>query len=519
MRADVLLLRPSGKETDSRLFAMEQLGLSYVASFARANGLSVEIIDGFLDPIRYEQRLSCIADDEYRVIGYPVYEETLRRVAEDVARLRERTRITHVTIGNHLATFRAREILQQFSQFDSAIRGEGEETLTELVKTLSTRADLKSVLGLTYRANGFICENPPRPNWEDLDTLPFPARDTLPLVIKAGNAPLLYSSRGCNARCTFCSVHKFFRSSPNGMWRGRSPGNVVDEMEQLKERFGITEFAFADEQFLGHGVTGTSRAMGIAEEILRRGLRCKWYIETRSSDVSLPLFRILRDSGLHAVFMGMESGFDPALKAFKKGIRASQHLRAIEILQELEILPSVGFIMFRPETTMEELTCNLAFLERIGCGEITGLVTQLKVYAGTDLEGVLGKDARSGQARGWAFVDPQVEQCFHLLMDSADFITASYNEFARVRRMGVLTYSECLDLQRVLNHGPIAAARDILQEIVTRNIPYLELRAAARVQFKTACEDFLRILWLTESLGRTRYTEEGIKLLNPMSLC
>jgi len=124
-------------------------------------------------------------------------------------------------------------------------------------------------------------------------------------------------------------------------------------MEQLIDRFGVSEFAFADEQFLGHGTSSTNRAIAIADEILRRGLNCKWYMETRSSDVSLPLFRKLRESGLRAVFMGIESGFDPALKSLNKGIRASQHMKAIEVLKELEILPSIGFIMFRPETTIE----------------------------------------------------------------------------------------------------------------------------------------------------------------------
>ena len=520
MKTDILLLRPKGKNNNSRLFATEQLGLSYIAAYARSRSLSAEIIDGFLEPDRYDRLISGIEDSDYRVIGYPLYEETLQRVASDVARIRRRAPKVHITVGNHFATFRASSLLQEFPQFTSAIRGEGEQTLAELVQAIIEGTDMRSIQGLTFRENEILVTNEPRPNIENLDDLPFPARDTLPLVIAAGNAPLVYSSRGCNARCIFCSVHKFYRSSPGGMWRGRSPKSVVDEMEQLRERFGVSEFAFADEQFLGHGTAGKDRAVGIAEEIMRRGLRCKWYIETRSSDVSLPLFRKLRDSGLHAVFMGVESGYDPALKALNKGIRTSQHIDAIEILKELEILASIGFIMFRPETTIEELRCNLEFLGQISCGEVTALVTQLKSYEGTDLARILGPSTVKRQyGRKWEFVGHRVEECFEILMESADTLTASYNEFARVRRLGILTYLECLDLQRLLNSGPISKAQLVIDEIMNQGLGYDELRAVARAWFKEVCENFLRILWFTEAIAKGRPREEGIKLLSPMSLC
>jgi len=520
MKTDILLLRPKGKMTNSRLFATEQLGLSYIAAYVRSRSLTAEIIDGFLEPDRYDRLISGIEDSDYRVIGYPLYEETLKRVASDAARIRRRAQKVHITLGNHFATFRASGLLQEFPQFSSAIRGEGEQTLAELARSIIEGTGMQSILGLTFRQDETIVTNEPRPNIENLDDLPFPARDTLPLVIAAGNAPLIYSSRGCNARCIFCSVHKFYRSSPGGMWRGRSAKNVVDEMEQLTKRFGVSEFAFADEQFLGHGTAGKDRAVGIAEEITRRGLRCKWYIETRSSDVSLPLFRKLRDSGLHAVFMGIESGFDPALKALNKGIKTSQHIEAIEILKELEILASIGFIMFRPETTVEELRCNLNFLEQISCGEVTALVTQLKTYEGTDLARILGNSTVKRQdGRKWEFADHRVGQCFEILMESADTITVSYNEFARVRRLGVLTYLECLELQRLLNSGPICKARLVIDEIMNQKLGFDELRTIARVCFKEVCEDFLRILWFTEAIAKGRPREDGIKLLSPMSLC
>jgi len=517
-----LLLRPNGKKTDSSLFAMEQLGLSYVAAVAREQGLVVEIVDGYLEPDRYDHLLATMNNGDYQVIGYPIYPETVRRVARDVDRIRQRGVLTHVTVGNHLATLSSERILQEFQQFDSAVRGEGEFTFAELIKHLEAGQELASILGLTYRTGTCINSNPPRPNIENLDTLPFPVRDTLPFVLNLGNAPLLYSSRGCNCRCEFCSVHKYFQASPHGMWRGRSPKNVVDEIALLVNEFGITEFAFADEQFMGHGPSGIQRAEGIADELIKRHLHIKWYIETRSSDVRIEVFEKLHEAGLSAVFMGIESGYDPALKSLKKGLKVSQHLRAIDVLKRLHIIASIGFIMFRPETTLEEIDHNLNFLEEVGCAEITALVTKLRVYSGTNLETSLIKE---GKVRGtyprfdWDFEDWRVVDCYNIVMASADILSYSYNEFARVRRMGMLSYDECLELQHVMNAGPISIVRTVVKELRKHNSASEELSKQIRAQFHEACENFIRLLRFTEVIAQRRHTTLGIRLLNPMSLC
>jgi radical SAM superfamily enzyme YgiQ (UPF0313 family) len=522
MKADVLLLRPPGKKTDSRLYAMEQLGLSYIAAVARGNGLAVVMIDGFLEPERYSNLLSTIDTHDYHLIGYPIYHETLQRVASDVNLMRQRGVKSHITVGNYLATLYSEQILQEFPGFDSAIRGEGEFGITELVQRIASGEDLSTVAGLTYRRKSEIVLNPPRPNIQDLDALPFPARDTLALVLTSGNAPLIYSSRGCNARCEYCSVHKFYRSSPHGFWRARSPENVVDEMEQLADEFGVREFAFADEQFMGHGEKGVQRALGIAAELIQRRLDFHWYIETRSSDVTLPIFARLREAGLRAVFMGIESGYDPALRAFKKGLTVDQHRRAVDVLKTLQIVPTIGFIMFRPETTLEELRVNLAFLEEIACGEITALTTQLKVYAGTDLEQSLRRTNRlqgSYPHYGWQFADSRVAECFTVVMNGAESLATSYNEFARIRRLGILTYDEALALQRVMNSGPIGITRNIIKAVAEEGLTATDLIRSIRLQFDEACEDFLALLRFTEVVAGKRQRQDGLTLLNPMSLC
>jgi anaerobic magnesium-protoporphyrin IX monomethyl ester cyclase len=521
VRADILLLRPKGSKTDSRVFGMEQLGLAYLAAAARAAGNTVDIVDGFLEPRRYDAVLAGTSTNDYRLIGYPVYPETVRKVGRDVRQLRDNAVETHIVVGSHLATLHDVQLLRDFPQFDSAIRGEGELTLVDLIGQIKAENDYRKVLGLTFRENGRIHRNGPRPNLEDLDRLPFPARDTLPLVLKAGNTALVYSSRGCNARCEFCSVHNFFRASPGGVWRGRSAENVVDEIHYLADQFGVKEVAFADEQFLGHGERGTIRALRIAEELRRRKLAISWYIETRATSIRRNVFARLRDAGLAAVFMGLESGYDPALKQLRKGLRSAQSLEAVQVLKELAIIPVVGFIMFRPDTTLLELRCNLDFLEELACVDLTALVTALRVYSGTETEASL---RRRGMLQGtyydyaWDFCDDRVEQCYMVMLGSADVLSVTYNAFAGFRRLGLLSYSEVMLLQKLMNARPIAIMRRLLDTFECGDPSYDDLHREVRLHLMEASEDFLRLLRLLE-IAAPRRDGGGVKLLNPMYLC
>jgi len=293
-------------------------------------------------------------------------------------------------------------------------------------------------------------------------------------------------------------------------------------MESLAVTYGVTEFAFADEQFMGHGPEGVRRALGIAQELLDRKLNFTWYIETRASDIRYEVFSKLREAGLRVVFMGLESGYDLALQELRKGITVATNFAALRVLHELEILPTAGFIMFRPTTTPDEIECNLNFLEEVGCVELTALVTRLRAYSGTDFEASL---RRSGQRIGasyesdWAFCDKRIEDCFRVILESADTLSASFNEFARFRRLGRLSYNECLKLQRVMNAEPIGIVRDLLREIVACGGASEETRRKTRTRFKSACEDFLRLLRLVEIVALQRQLDDGVRILSPMYLC
>src|SRR5690606_19179516 len=98
--------------------------------------------------------------------------------------------------------------------------------LPELVHTLLAGGDVKKVPGLFGRTGSAIWESPDRPSVDNLDKLPWPARDTLPQVLEKTGCASILSSRGCYGRCTFCSVDAFFSRFGRKM-RLRSAGDVL----------------------------------------------------------------------------------------------------------------------------------------------------------------------------------------------------------------------------------------------------------------------------------------------------
>ncbi len=166
--------------------------------------------------------------------------------------------------------------------FDVVVRGEGEQTLVELLQAFETGADLSSVAGISFRAGsdpvdpnvGNMITTPERKFTRNLDLLPFPARELLPnaAYIEYGKKKYGYSittvmsTRGCPFRCEFCSNVVF-----GGSYRERSAQNVVDEIEAALA-LGYDRISFADDVF----TLRRERVADVCQEIMRRKLNFKW---------------------------------------------------------------------------------------------------------------------------------------------------------------------------------------------------------------------------------------------------
>lgn len=304
--------------------------------------------------------------------------------------------ICTVTGGVHFSCT-ASESLNSFPEIDVVVRGEGEVTFSELVKTLNDGGSPASVEGLAYRDAQGVHVNPDRPLIGDLNTLPYPGyhlvKDTVHLYHFAAmggrDAPyaLVEGGRGCLHRCTFCTQWRHWC----GEWRVKTPARIADEMEHLYNEYGFRFIWLTDDNF-GPG----KRAEELADELLKRDLGddLMWFIQMRCDDVidvkdSLPR---MRDSGLQWVMMGLESPSPGTLERYRKGIEPSMAFEAVKLLKANDIFTHAMFIIGAREDTHASIARLRGFVAELDPDFV--IYTALTPFPGTDVY----DDAK---ARGW----------------------------------------------------------------------------------------------------------------------
>lgn len=251
--------------------------------------------------------------------------------------------------------------------FDVVVRGEGEQTVLEILQAHSTGGDFSNIPGINLRrkitTNGRQQEEtfstPDRPFNKDLDGLPFPARHLLPnqSYIEFGRKKYGYaittvmSTRGCPYECEFCSNVIF-----GGSYRERSAKNVVDEIEQALAT-GYDRISFADDVFTLH----QKRVLEICAEIKQRGLNFYWECLARVDSVDDATYVEMYQAGCRRVYFGIESGDDTILKLMNKKITAAEARHAVIAAHQAGLQVGAFFILFYPGETNQTVLNTLRF--------------------------------------------------------------------------------------------------------------------------------------------------------------
>jgi anaerobic magnesium-protoporphyrin IX monomethyl ester cyclase len=285
--------------------------------------------------------------------------QTAKRVVPDV--------IT-VTGGQHF-TVMAHESLKEYPEVDVIVRGEGERTMVDLVKSVEDERALSKVEGISFRRGEEIVHNPPRPLMENLDELPYPGYHLVKdfvhryhfAIMAASDAPfaLVEGARGCPHTCTFCTQWEHW----HGEYRAKKPERVADEMEFCHENFG-SRFIWLTDDNLGAG----TRINEIADEIIKREMPdVTWFVQARCDDIvrnreGLPK---LRKSGLNWVLLGVESSEPSTLENFGKGITPDQAKSAVRLLKENDIFAQAMFIIGDRKDTAESIARLRLFADEL----------------------------------------------------------------------------------------------------------------------------------------------------------
>jgi len=331
----------------------------YAAGMLISRGHEVEIIEGYLDRLSYEEIRSITAAFRPDILGvHMVYHwKTDLALFDFLERVKSERPALTITAFGFYPTIAFEDILRRCRAVDSVITGEPEMPFAGLAEHLSRGAHVPPVPGLAFRdgSGGIKCLK--RRPVDDLDLLPFPVRTEALYRLDEVN---LLGSRGCYGRCTFCYINSFY--GQGAPWRWRSPENIVKEIDAIMSEKGARDFYFTDPNFFGPGQRGQERALRIASLLRPRNIR--FGIEARVNDIHDGVIGPLVEAGLRHILIGLESGRDESLRRMRKMTTVAQNEQALKILRRHGIEPNVGFIMFEPDSSLADIRTNFEFLRR-----------------------------------------------------------------------------------------------------------------------------------------------------------
>jgi radical SAM superfamily enzyme YgiQ (UPF0313 family) len=287
------------------------LSLLYVAGILEHAGCEVLFIDAHAEGLSLEQTAARLRTFGPSYVGYTLTTYLFFQAMDWIRALRREVDVPVIAGGVHLSIY-PRETLG-YPEIDYAVTGEAERALPELLAALVSGSDLREVRGIAYRrTDGRVVVTPTAADI-DVDLAPFPARRLLDnslyysFISQYKNFTCFITSRGCPYKCIFCEQG----SKP---FRGRSPKNVVDELEICRKEHGIRELDFFDSSF----TIRKDRVIAICEEIQRRKLDLVWAARTRVDCISDDVLRAMRAAGCTRIYYGIESGNREILATLKK---------------------------------------------------------------------------------------------------------------------------------------------------------------------------------------------------------
>jgi anaerobic magnesium-protoporphyrin IX monomethyl ester cyclase len=399
----------------------EHLGVAYLAAELRKAGWTVEIFA--TSPLNQAETVNSVGDLKPNLVGFSLTTASFARATGIGQQLRERLGpATHITAGGPLVTSLGAALLRNpdWDFLDSSVRGDGEAPIVKLMEALSRGKELGGVPSLCHRTCAGVACNPPASAINDLNRFSLPSRDQ----IQGGKqvTARIATSRGCTSRCSFCNAPNAANRLVGKAWRGRPPASVVDEMEALYHELKVRDFEFVDSTFEDPGGTtwAKERIATIARLIVERKLHITFgcCIQAQNwHEEDLWLIRLLRSAGLQRVLVGVESGSAGTLKRWLKKASPVDNRRTIRLFRSNSVYVNMGFIMFHPHSTRQELAENISFLESVGCHNLRLLCTRMEVYPGTRMleslreEGLLRPEYDSTlNPYAYRFVDAEIER-------------------------------------------------------------------------------------------------------------
>lgn len=352
-------------------------------------------VNDLTNPIWQDLRI-VLRKAQPKIVGITASMITIPSTAVVARIVREELPGTKVVVGGPAATTCTEELIRN-EAIDFLVLGEGEDTFAELASFLLGREDrpehLEEIRGIMYRHETGTVTTPSRPLIADLDSIPFPDRDSMFVLGDDGKFQTIYSnadvltSRGCPYPCKFCCA---FVAWGTRKIRFRGVDNIIAELIHLNRTYGQRYFVFWDDLF----TVNRKRTVELCEKIIASGLDIEWVCLVRLNTIDAELLALMKRAGCREIQVGIESGNDRILKHIGKDLTAASICDKVPIIKASGIEWGVFLIVGFPSETRAEMEETLRLLNEIK--PTWTVISIFTPYHGTDFFRELKEQGRLG---------------------------------------------------------------------------------------------------------------------------
>jgi len=267
--------------------------------------------------------------------------------------------------GGYLPTLEPDTVLK-LPYVDAIVIGQGQLTLKKILKALNKGNSLKGIKGVYFKEKGTIIKNKKRPltPLKFLSSVPYDEHAKKYLNLAVGSKTIIYSSsEGCNHRCTFCCVSKYF----NQQWHAQEADRIIKDLITIKTKTKANGIHFCDPNFF----VDLNRVKTICQEIIKKKLNLKWSAYGRLSQFvrfEQPFIELLKESGFSKIIVGAESGSQYILDNIKKGISTNEIFKLADLCSRNNIFVRFYFMVGfpdSPENVRKEIDSTLDIIIRL----------------------------------------------------------------------------------------------------------------------------------------------------------
>ena len=380
-KVDIVLIKPGsqkqlyGNLSDFNLTAIEPpLWGALMAGYLRNMGYSVVLYDAEVENWSYEDAARKIVEADPLLVAVVVSGSNpsastmnMGGAAKIASFVRQSApHIKTLLSGLHPSALPEKTVREE--NVDFVCQGEGFFTLPLLIDALKAGADDYRINGLWYTKDNQVVSNPWPPLMKNLDELPMPAWDLLPMekyrahnwhcfdhITERQPYGILYTSLGCPFNCTFCCINALFDKH---LIRYRSLDKVIEELDFLVNTYGIKNIKIIDEMF----ALNEKRIVALCDMIIERGYDLNIWAYARVNTVTEKMLAKMKQAGINWVAYGFESGSKRVIESVTKGYKMEQVGKVVEMTYALDMHICANFIFGLPEDDYDSMNETLKLM-------------------------------------------------------------------------------------------------------------------------------------------------------------